>query len=414
MRHAGNIAALVLSLLAQTALAQDGGPAALDTDEAPPKPPAKAGSPTTSDEPAEPDEAKPPSLPADRTPTVKLVVEPREVSVGDPIAWKAVVRRRVGDRVHLPAAADFGELEVQNRDRSVTEPDHDWVEETLAITLLAFDTGEHEIPPQKLTVVDIEGRIAEIETEGATVNVTSLIANEPEPELKPDTGPGEKVFEKDYTLLYVLAVIGGIAVIALLTLLARWLWSKRKPRPGPPPPPPRPAEEIALEKLEFLRGCDYLEQDRHKEYHVLLSEAFREYLGNRYRFDSLELSTEEMRRQLRRLALESALFGQVVELLEETDLVKFAKHVPTADESRHLLSEAFRMVEITTPKKVDAKENHVVQPSVATPEPKAETGEGGQTNSNTGGRQSKDDNSSSATATGYGGMNDDDSGGGNA
>ena len=233
MRYAVNITVLALALLAQTALALDGGvppeasidsssghPAKprrsrtdeLDTDDRPASLPAGAtqGSPTSN---TEPDEEKPPELPADRAPTVKLTVEPTEASIGDPIGWRAVVKRRVGDRVHLPAAADFGDLEVQSRDREVGEPEDDWVEETLAITLLAFDTGEHEIPPQTLTVVDIEGRIAEIETDAAAVTIGSLIANEPEPELKPDTGPGEKVFEKDYTLLYVLAVIGGILVL---------------------------------------------------------------------------------------------------------------------------------------------------------------------------------------------------------
>jgi len=376
MRCAGCIAALVLALSAQTALAQDAGPAGLDTDERPASPAdggATQDGTTTNDEP---DEEKPPQLPADRAPTVKLTVEPREVAIGDPIVWKAVVKRRVGDRVHLPSAADFGELEVQQRDRNVGEAEDDWVEESLEITLLAFDTGEHEIPPQQLTVVDIEGRIAEVETDGATVTIESLIANEPEPEIKPDTGPGEKVFEKDYTLLYVLAVIGGIVVIALLTLLARWLWSKRKPRPGPPPPPPRPAEEIALEKLEQLKRSSYLDDGLHKQYHVLLSETFREYLGNRYGFDSLELSTEEMTAELRRLTLKHELFDEMVELLEETDLVKFAKYIPVSDESRRLLAEAIRMVEITTPKKTNEKD--VVPSSVATPEPQAKEGEGGQ------------------------------------
>jgi hypothetical protein len=324
MRHGVHIAALLAcSLIAFDVLADDAGPAA------------------------------PPALPADRMPTVRLTVEPLEAAIGDPIAWRAVVRRRVGDRVHLPSSADFGGLEVQTRDREVSDPEGDWLEETLSVTLIAFAVDEHEIPPQKLTVVDIEGRIAEIETEAATVTIKSLIANEPEPRLKPDLGPGERVFEKDYTALYVLAVLAGIAAIALLTLLGRWLWSKRRPRPGPPPPPPRPAEEIALEKLELLRSGDQLDQGQHKEFHVLLSETVREYVGNRYGFDSLELSTEEMTAHLRTLRLSQPVFDALTDLLDETDLVKFAKYVPAVDESRRLLDEAFRVVEITTPKKAN-------------------------------------------------------------
>jgi hypothetical protein len=291
-----------------------------------------------------------PSLPADRAPSVELKVEPDEVAVGELIEWRAEVRRRVGDRVHLPGGADFGDLEVQGKDREVGEATDDWVVETLEVRLIPFEAGEFEIPAQQLTVVDIEGRIAEIEAPAKAVRVKSLIANEPEPELKPDSGPGVRVFEEDYTPLYVLAVIGGALLIALLTLIGRRLWALRRPRPGPPPPPPRPAEEIALEKLEALRAANYLDLGQHKLFHITLSEAFREYLGNRYRFDSLERATEELRWELRRLGLPRPLFERMIGLLEETDLVKFAKLIPTIGDSEGMLSEAFALVRETTPK----------------------------------------------------------------
>ena len=213
-----------------------------------------------------------------------------------------------------------------------------------------FEPGDFAIPSQKLTVVDKEGRIAELNTKEASITINSLTANEPEPTIKEDTGPGEVVIEKDYTLLWIAGILAGVGVVALLTLVARRLWALRKPKPPPPPPPPRPAEEIAYEKLDAIKDAGLLEDGRIKEFHVRLSEAIREYLGNRYRFDSLELSTEELIQILRRLPLEPAMFDTMLEFMNETDLVKFAKLIPTLDESRGLLDAAYQIVEKTTPR----------------------------------------------------------------
>jgi hypothetical protein len=291
-------------------------------------------------------------LPADRRPTVRLEVRPTEAHIGDVVTWTATVRHRSGDRVHLPAGADFGEFEVHGRSRETAAADGDWVEETLEVRLIAFETGTFAIPAQELTVVDDEGRIARVVADGAQLEIRSLTANEPEPELKPDTGPGERLFEEDYTLLWILGAVAAALLVALLTLLARWLLARRRPRQGPPPPPPRPPEEVALEKLEALGRSTLLAEGLHKEFHVLLSEALREYLGGRYGFYALESSTEEILAELARdrLPREAVLFRRIRGLLTETDLVKFAKVVPAPEESRDLLEQTMAVVHATTPR----------------------------------------------------------------
>ncbi len=364
MRHAMATAALVLatSLLGIVAHA-DAGPGDAGVS---PVPVSVAPAKTDQEPASEPDagskidkeeEPPPPTLSPERMPTLKLSVEPTEVAVGDLIVWKAELRRRVGDRAHLSRTSSFGDLDLHGKDSQVSDPDDDWVTETMIVNLIAFEPGHHEIPAQTITVVDIEGNLAELRSDAVTVQVNSLIANEPEPEMKSDTGPGVVVLEEDYTLLYIGAVIGGIIVIALLTLLGRKLWSMRGPRQGPPPPPPRPAEEIALEKLEALKSSSYLDEGRHKVFHVTLSEAFREYLGNRYRFHSLDRSTEELLVDLRRSHLKKDLFNKVVNLLGETDLVKFAKFIPGLEDSNGMLDEAFHIVDVTTMKKAPAGED---------------------------------------------------------
>jgi hypothetical protein len=124
----------------------------------------------------------------------------------------------------------------------------------------------------------------------------------------------------------------------------------RKPKPLPPPPPPRPAEEIAFEKLGALKRSNLLTEGQIKEFHVRLSEAVREYIGNRYRFDSLEMSSEELIQAIRRINMSRAEYELILDFLGETDLVKFAKALPSVHESEDLLTQSFGFVERTTPK----------------------------------------------------------------
>jgi hypothetical protein len=305
-----------------------------------------------------------PDFPADRMPEVKARAVPDEVKVGGLVSLEIAVHRRAEDRVHLPAEASFDGLNVQGKDQRASEPRDGWVNETLVIRLVPFEAREYVIPAQALSVVDPEGHVGEVKTGEVRVRVKSVIANEPEPKLKDDKGPGVKVLEKDYTLLYVLGGLAAAGLVVVLTLLGRWLWGRYRPRPLPPPPPPRPAEEIALEKLGLLEKSDLLERGLVKEFHVLLSEAMREYLGNRYRFDSLELSTEELVLALRGLSLASPLYNTLLDFLSDTDLVKFAKLEPTDEESRRLLASAFHVVDVTRPRPEPSP-----VPSSLTPEP---------------------------------------------
>jgi hypothetical protein len=292
----------------------------------------------------------PAAIDPSRRPTVALKVVPQDAAIGEPIEWRLEIRRRKDDRVHLSSGASFGGLEVRERDVRPGAEDGDWINETLVVELIGFEAGERQIPAQKLTVIDSTGRVGNIEAPERTVTVKSLLANEPEPELKPDLGPGEVVVERDDTLLWILGGIAAAGLVALLTLLGRWLWSKRRPRPESPPPPPRPAEEIALEKLEALSRSPLLDEGRVKEFHVILSETIREYLGNRYEFDSLELSSEELVTALRRSKISPEDLSHTLDFLAETDLVKFAKVILTLEESRALLERSMGFVHRTTPR----------------------------------------------------------------
>lgn len=284
----------------------------------------------------------------DKMPSISVTVSPKKGAIGDLIEWKVEVKKKTPeDRVVLPATLDFGRFEIQSRDMGNDNSDEKSMTQHLGVGLVAFETGEFDIPPQKLTVVDDKGNLSEVMTKAFTVTIKSLIANEPEPAMKVDEKDGEVVMVEDYTLVYVGIGLLAVLLIVLITLVAHKLSTMYRPRRATPPPPPRPAHITALEKLNKLKNAGYLDEQMHKVFHLKLSEAFREYLGNRYHFDALEHSTHEIIDELKRISLNVELHREVVQLLEDTDLVKFAKYEPPKEESEALLDEAFRIVDIT-------------------------------------------------------------------
>jgi len=123
---------------------------------------------------------------------------------------------------------------------------------------------------------------------------------------------------------------------------------KRRPKPVPPPAPKRPPWEVALEELFDVRIAQLVEQERYAEHFDRVSDAVRRYLGARYGFDGLETTTTEAMTALRRVAPQY-LLKDVESFLENADLVKFAKLVPSAAECHDALSSAESLVRRTIP-----------------------------------------------------------------
>jgi hypothetical protein len=95
----------------------------------------------------------------------------------------------------------------------------------------------------------------------------------------------------------------------------------------------------------------FLENADNRPFYFAVSEVIREYLGARFGFDSLELTTDELCAELRRSAgRELGIhFTEIQGWLSASDLVKFAKVSPTAAESRGTLETAIRFVSSTKP-----------------------------------------------------------------
>ncbi len=117
-----------------------------------------------------------------------------------------------------------------------------------------------------------------------------------------------------------------------------------------PSEPPRPAEEIAREELKALLDMKLIEKGMVKEYYVRLSDIMRKYIEGRYKIFAMEETTWELYQEMRVKRIERKHVDKIRDFLEDCDLVKFAKYIPTPKEISEIYKHAQDIIEMTTPK----------------------------------------------------------------
>jgi hypothetical protein len=287
-------------------------------------------------------------LPAEHVPRVTLEAKPSSVSTGDVVHVTVRADAVAGDDVTLPEQS-FAPFEIIGKRPRVEPAKGERQLFVFELDLLALDPGKHSLPGLELRVVTKDGFVGSTKSGPLAIEVKSLLGNEPNAQLKPETKP-VVVMQDDYTLLYVLGGIVGAGLIALLTwLVMRYL--QRRVKPLPPPPPPRPPWEIAVEQLAVLRKRKQtmIEQGRAAQFVDEVSDVVRNYLGGLFAFDGLETTTDEMLDLLRTRNANAGLWQEVAAYLRRCDLVKFAKVEPDQDEADLVFAKAQDIVQFSMP-----------------------------------------------------------------
>jgi len=279
-------------------------------------------------------------------PTVAARVDKATAHVGDAIAVTVTAVARKGVPVNLPNVLDLGAFSLLERAESEADLGDGRVRREFILKVAAYEPGPQTVPAVEVTYLGKGGDVHQTRTQPLEIKIASLIANEPEPALK-DNAPPVAVLKQDLRLVYVAGGLLAAAIGALVTwLIVRRLRQRVVVRPGPPP---RPAHEIALERLDRLGSYGFLENADNRPFYFAVSEIIRDFLGARYGFDSLELTTDELMEELRRRAGQHLVLSEIGRWLAACDLVKFAKISPTAREARGTLELAIQIVKSTQP-----------------------------------------------------------------
>lgn len=197
----------------------------------------------------------------------------------------------------------------------------------IRIEFLPLDEGTVEIPSLAIPYKGPSGTVGTFQAPPLRIAVVNAPAAEATPEaLRDIKGP-----------IKVALLWPWIALVCVLASAAGGLYYLRRrrlnaPQPVQPEARPRPLDELILEKLDAARA-EYQSSGKLKEFYAAISDIFRDYLGKRFAFDSLEKTTSEIYAAMKSAGVERRLCLESKDLLSQCDLVKFAKFAPSANEA---------------------------------------------------------------------------------
>lgn len=279
---------------------------------------------------------------------VDAEVDTALITIGDRINYTIAINRDKNLQIKKPGEGlNLGMFEIKDYEFHEPVERDGRIYEKYEFNISVYDTGKFTIPPFPIAYfpegTDKEFKI--IEAAPIDIYVQSVISGDEARELKDIKFPLNIPF--NYTFWISIAV--SVILALVIAYLAYLIWKRRKEKGYifSPPPPPRPAHEVALEALDELYQSNLLEEKRYKEFFSRLSDIIRIYLEGRYFFSALEETTREIMRDAEKQVEQEELLSDLRNILELSDLVKFAKYVPEETEINDVKIQSINFINIT-------------------------------------------------------------------
>lgn len=270
-------------------------------------------------------------------PATWAVEPPAKAELGRPFEVRIKVEAPEGWELTRVEGVGFRYLETTAKP-PVRLPDGSW-----QASFVIFRTGRFEIPGAAALFAQKSGLQARSDLPGFTVEIPPALANEANPEPAPAPPPME-VPTLNYWLVGGLAALVAAALGALITLLVRRY--RRLREEALRPIPKRPPEEIAREALARLAADGLLDRDETVEFHLRLSEILRAFVGAELEVNATEMTTTEIREMLETSGASLGIMRiELLRMLEESDLVKFARFSLPRSASETLFKDVERWIE---------------------------------------------------------------------
>ena len=156
------------------------------------------------------------------------------------------------------------------------------------------------------------------------------------------------------------ALLAAVILTAAIYGLVRYLHARGKSIKSLfTPAPPEPAHIVAIRALEELRDRKLWQNNLHKEYYSGLSEILRTYLSGRFGVGAMEMTTDEIMDAVRDIEMPTKSSVDLISVLRDADLAKFAKFEPEAEQNESDYAKAYYFVEETKPVEQPTEEEDV-------------------------------------------------------
>lgn len=238
------------------------------------------------------------------------------------------------DEVIFPKSSQFGQsFELRSRRRYRVSDSKD----SLAYQLQFWGVDDATIPA--LPVKLISGAdTTTLYTQSVSIAFNSVIQAE-----NPELRPLKPIFEFArawwfYLLLLLLLIAAAVAI---------WYYHKKQQKQPEPKPPPEfepqpflnPLRELEnnLRQLNNVLGDDEM---NYKQFYIDLGDAIRLYFEQMYHIPALESTSGEILQELNKRVIDDRIVKDTRIVLNEADMVKFAKFKPTREQAKKAFAKA--------------------------------------------------------------------------
>lgn len=264
---------------------------------------------------------------------LKVAVDTTTVRIGEQLNYTLQIKADSTAQVVFPEQPIFAPFELLEERPIDTLRAQSHYSYTKRYALIQFDSGNYFLPQQQVLVNGFS-KIADL----IPIRVNPVVVDTMSQKLF-DIKPLTEV-KKNYDALISQLLWGLVVGLTIIGILYTYLFQKRKKELKARELPPF---ERAIEELRALENETLSEQEEFKRYYSRLTDVVRRYLEEEAKIDALESTSEELlaKLELRKdsglLDLDRATLKSLRIVLQNADLVKFAKSMPemyTASEDR--------------------------------------------------------------------------------
>jgi len=260
--------------------------------------------------------------------------------VGDTFDYSITLDRDQNyDEIAFPDSNDFGpDFEIRSRKQYKVSSYKD----SVYYKLQFFGTADTTIPALPVYLIQQQDTTT-LYTNPVPVNFKSVLAKNDQ-----KLRPLKPIFE--FAAAWWPYILGLIILIVAGYYLYQYYLKKQEqekpeePKTFEPIPFVNPIQELQ-KAIKELDQMEFSTQEDFKKFYIDLGDAIRQYYETLYNVPALESTSRELLDMLRAGAIDKDLVADTRAVLQEADMVKFAKFTPTTDQADRALKKAYNFLE---------------------------------------------------------------------
>jgi len=269
------------------------------------------------------------------------------VKIGERISLTFEAFTNTNFNVFFPEIKDsIGKLEIISKSKIDTLINKDTIFLKQKFEITSFEEGSYSIPSLIFSYENKNDKILKtINSEPIFVSFITIEVDTTQG-IKDIKAPIEFPYTIEEFLPLILAIISFIVLIYLIFFFIK----KYKNRPKKEILKydiTIPADIEAIEALKLLENERLWQKGFYKEYYIRLTDILRTYIHRRFSINSFEMTSLEILDSLKNKDISKVAIEILEVIFKISDLAKFAKYQPNADENAKCMSLSIDLIEQT-------------------------------------------------------------------